>query len=763
MGLKEIQSYVLLRGSKLSSEDKKRVLVESGAEDSGNLDLKRVSSSIRMLGSGFFQEYTGLKKDKQLRTYDHTAFVMEEQADDPETLADAFWTTDDIDDDTLEAMAVEDEDAALILQFEDAMADTIQNDADLAAFYSTYQDARRRLSERVRVRGFWPVRKGEKGKTKGHKGKSKGKGRPGSLAQRIANSYCRICFQKGHWKDECPMKKSGSSSSNPTSAPTSFAIVHEIPQEIQHLPVMTAVTEEARLCGSVVARRLCQVNNHHKGEKTVRVFRSFGNKKQSIRGQNQGFHNIASRFVSGLQMSLRRTKPNPGGSENPMDVPEHPPAITQDVVECHFASVGTIGVVDLGASQTVIGSSQVSDLLSKLEPHIRKQVHRTSCNLVFRFGNHQTLTSQHALMLPLHDDWFRIAVVPGQAPFLISSHFLKQTLKAVIDTDEGTLWSKTLNKHIPLIASNKNLFLLGLNHLWESGRNTLSFMCSEEQVQESSTTQLTTPSERDWKSVGEASESVHEASVTLSDNPKIHTENQGSHHTDTKDKISHKSESSQPSHIQKTSVSESLPSDQDRNSSSTSSSIDHVDTRPKVQGVQETDHRDQWRTSNSRCETNESGGTLQGGDQVWKHPRWQNLSRDVREPNLDSMVPLKLRNLNQGGSCQVLPVLRAVRIEAEMAMGSRETKSKAKSMPVPSTRTEKSWTHVEPEELCSEVEPDLVDVMEAPVSVQMMQMDDQVQSIRSENLNLSNRMNHVEMALQEILNHLKNTHIKNEP
>ena len=115
------------------------------------------------LGSGFFQEYTGVKRDKQLRTYDHTAFVMEEQADDPEGTAEAFWTTDDIDDETLEAMAAEDEDAALILQFEDAMADTIQNDSDLTAFYSTYQDARRRLSERVRVRGFWPSPQGREG------------------------------------------------------------------------------------------------------------------------------------------------------------------------------------------------------------------------------------------------------------------------------------------------------------------------------------------------------------------------------------------------------------------------------------------------------------------------------------------------------------------------------------------------------------------------------------------------------------------------
>ena len=171
--LKEIQSYVLLRGSRLNSEDKKRVLVESGAEDSGSLDLKRVSNSIRMLGSGFFQEYTGVKRDKQLRTYDHTAFVMEEQADDPEGTAEAFWTTDDIDDETLEAMAAEDEDAALILQFEDAMADTIQNDSDLTAFYSTYQDARRRLQNVWGWGAFGPSARARRAKPKPSKEKAR--------------------------------------------------------------------------------------------------------------------------------------------------------------------------------------------------------------------------------------------------------------------------------------------------------------------------------------------------------------------------------------------------------------------------------------------------------------------------------------------------------------------------------------------------------------------------------------------------------------
>lgn len=73
--------------------------------------------------------------------------------------------------------------------------ETVQSDPDLCAFYSTYQDARRRLADRVRTRGFWPACKGSgKPGNKGGKGKGKGK----SLAQRVANSDCRYCGRKGH-------------------------------------------------------------------------------------------------------------------------------------------------------------------------------------------------------------------------------------------------------------------------------------------------------------------------------------------------------------------------------------------------------------------------------------------------------------------------------------------------------------------------------------------------------------------------------------
>jgi hypothetical protein len=51
--LKELQAYIVLRGSKLGTDDKKRVIVESKAEEGSQLTMEKVTSAIRLLGSGF--------------------------------------------------------------------------------------------------------------------------------------------------------------------------------------------------------------------------------------------------------------------------------------------------------------------------------------------------------------------------------------------------------------------------------------------------------------------------------------------------------------------------------------------------------------------------------------------------------------------------------------------------------------------------------------------------------------------------------------
>eukprot|EP00434_Breviolum_minutum_P045214 symbB.v1.2.040480.t1/scaffold7270.1/size12210/1 len=107
-----------LRGSLLSADDKKRVLVDAGAESGGSLTTKRVSSAIRMLGAGFFQDYTGAKKTR-LKTYDQSAFHAEDVDDVDET---AYTIEEDFDDDFIETLVQQgDEDAILVSEYEGAI------------------------------------------------------------------------------------------------------------------------------------------------------------------------------------------------------------------------------------------------------------------------------------------------------------------------------------------------------------------------------------------------------------------------------------------------------------------------------------------------------------------------------------------------------------------------------------------------------------------------------------------------------------------
>ena len=54
LSLEELRSYIVLRGSLLSQDDKKRVILECDATGKGELSVEKVNQSVRMLGSGFF-------------------------------------------------------------------------------------------------------------------------------------------------------------------------------------------------------------------------------------------------------------------------------------------------------------------------------------------------------------------------------------------------------------------------------------------------------------------------------------------------------------------------------------------------------------------------------------------------------------------------------------------------------------------------------------------------------------------------------------
>ena len=90
-----------------------------------------------------------------------------------------------------------------------------------------------------------------------------------------------------------------------------------------------------------------------------------------------------------------------------------------------FVSHGPYGIVDLGASQTVIGEQQVAELLENLPSDIRARVREVPCQTVFRFGNSSTVMCIRALLVPLAKWDVKICIVKSRTPFLISNNVFR--------------------------------------------------------------------------------------------------------------------------------------------------------------------------------------------------------------------------------------------------------------------------------------------------------------------------------------------------
>ena len=193
--LGDLQAYIILRGSLLNSEDKKKLLIDTDTANSGNFCMQAVTAAIRTLGAGFFQEMLGAKnrnsKQKIYDANDAKAFIAEQPTEEDVELGDAMVSEEVLKGDFIEALQADgDKDAALVAQF-----DAIQEDEELASCYTAYQEARRRLQEWFRHRGFWPSTKGGKGKGKGFQSSGKGQ----SLQTRIlASSFTSVPTAHDH-------------------------------------------------------------------------------------------------------------------------------------------------------------------------------------------------------------------------------------------------------------------------------------------------------------------------------------------------------------------------------------------------------------------------------------------------------------------------------------------------------------------------------------------------------------------------------------
>ena len=154
--VKDIKAFIVLRQSSLSVEDKKRVLTMAGDP----LTQEGVEKAMRQLSTKVLVGQGESRKK---------VYPVNYIEDEPEE-AHCVQETENIDEEHAIVLLAEqgDEDAQLIKDFEDQLIEVCQDNQDLAMCYNSYAEARAKIRDRIRHRGFWPSN--NKGRGKGEEG-----------------------------------------------------------------------------------------------------------------------------------------------------------------------------------------------------------------------------------------------------------------------------------------------------------------------------------------------------------------------------------------------------------------------------------------------------------------------------------------------------------------------------------------------------------------------------------------------------------------
>ena len=406
--LEEVQAYVLLRQSLLSPDDKKKILLEH----SGELKYEPVVKSFRLLGSKFFSELQGGRSTGKTKVYDvnvaeladsECARSSEEMPAERAFVAMMDDQEPELDAEFMEVMlASEDHDALVVNAFEQELEDFLQDVPDMHDAMVSYIEARSKLLEKRRSRGFWPVKFSGKDGRPAFKGKGRGKGKKqrDQLLARIARSTSRICHQKGHWKAECPNREKNTDGSQTASAniaeASHAAAVQEVHSEPESAPSDVADTPSSfPVCFSKFCEDpTCDVadafvvqaltSESLKTALSQRMKTFLGNKFQPKETNVQH----PPRFAMTVKQPC--FKWNAKGSELPEPLPEM----------CHVASTcdkPCHAILDTGASRCVIGEKNWQQLASRLPSDLQNKIRKYPSKVKFRFGNNQTLQSEYQL------------------------------------------------------------------------------------------------------------------------------------------------------------------------------------------------------------------------------------------------------------------------------------------------------------------------------------------------------------------------------
>ena len=494
--LEEVQAYVLLRQSTLSTDDRKRIFVEH----KGKLPYAPVVQSYRLLGSRFFHEVQGHRNPStKTKVYDVNVTEEEDAPGNGEPSSGVAFTAaisgelePELDAEYIDALvAMEDPDAMAVQHFEHELEDFFQETPGMHDAMVTYLEARNRLTEKKRSRGFWPV-KGGKGDGKGAegRGKSKGGARREQLLARIARSFCRKCGQKGHWKAECPNQET-------TLAPGASANV--VTEEGDDLDEVVEETDSSTEDGISMSHplnghmsdvsMLPDVMNMDESEPEHVVFLSV----EVRQGMNMRREHLMTRLQASRLFEKTRDQKNPRQRNGVLHrrtesekASFQPPPMWNDRIGAHAlmatsSRYSTHAILDTGASRCVIGSQTLQRLVEKLPTDIAQSITKQDSSVKFRFGNNQTLTSECKVKFRLNNSsqaakrlGLSVEVVPGLTPFLLSKRAFK-LLGGILDTTADKCVLTRLGREIKLYEGDTQLYLIDMCELCGSPNHVPSF------------------------------------------------------------------------------------------------------------------------------------------------------------------------------------------------------------------------------------------------------------------------------------------------
>ena len=482
--LKEMQAFILLRQSSLSVEDKKKVL----SMTNGNLQVKTVEQAMRTLSTKVL-----LSNGEPKKKIYPTNFVEPEEVPKHQEVEPPFHSTYHVMSEEEEALTTEildqmanngDEDALVVQQFERDLEDMMQEVPDLQAALVSYQEARQRISERRRSRGFWPSKSRGKGGGRDFfagRGGRKGGHRGGKeeLLARISRTHCKICGMVGHWKAECPQKKD--------SNKETVNVVHEDEDEFHHpdLPQVIFENVEHTEAGSSKIEVSYVVHSHSRtASESIRISDSASQQAIQFLKSRMSKYKLGNKRDNGVKYSGIHAQSAKGFCK-PMPrsqpIPEKPSRDGTPDAEClssqlhdRRVKMSGLAILDTGASRSVIGAENVPLVLQKLPAATRAQVREVPSKVGFRFGNNQIEYSFKQLQIPLmHGSqriWLLVEVVPKATPFLLSIKTMK-SLGATIDLGSSQCHLKKLNRSLVLQENNNGLFVIDISDLCEDAKS----------------------------------------------------------------------------------------------------------------------------------------------------------------------------------------------------------------------------------------------------------------------------------------------------